>query len=129
MNNKTLADQTEAMLNKMTEELKKFDDPTVDETQKIMGLPKKYWLRHDEIMKDLDEQILATKKPVIIIQGENDLKCPMELLKERESMYRKNPQVKIIYVPFTTHLLYTTFQVFSYGIVDAIWENSRSGAK
>lgn len=107
----------------------KIHDDAVPEDTFLSGASKKFFLRWNELTANMDEKIVGTKKPTLIVQGDKDLLCPVELLKEREKIYKLNPNVSIVYIRNMRHDLHDfVFGLFKSDLVDAIWEH-RSAAE
>ncbi len=102
-------------------------DPKVPPSQKLMGASKKFYLRSNELTKDMVGKIRALRIPTLIIQGDKDLKCIPAVLLKAKPMLEKNPHVRVKMVKHMTHeLLVSGLIIFEEDVPKLIWAHRQA---
>lgn len=119
-----MVDKTRAVMKDYEALFEKIHDDTVPDETFLSGASKRFYLRWNELTARMDEKIVGSKRPTLIIQGDKDLLCPVELVREKEALYKINPRISIVYIKNMRHDLHDiVFGLFKSGLVDAIWEH------
>jgi len=117
-------EKTRAVLKDYEALFAKIHDEAVPDETFLSGASKRFYLRWNELTANMDEKIVGTKTPTLIVQGDKDLLCPVELVREKEALYTINPRISIVYIKNMRHDLHDfVFGLFKPALVDAIWEH------
>lgn len=74
--------------------------------KQVVGTPADFWLHWQERSMDTPEKFIQMESPVLIVNGTEDLKVPVNLLKEKESFLQQKEDLEILYLPGVGHELY-----------------------
>ena len=119
-----MVEKTRALLKDYEALFEKIHDDAVPDETFLSGASKRFYLRWNELTARMDEKIVGSDRPTLIIQGDKDLLCPVEIVKEKEDLYKINPRISIVYIKNMRHDLHDfVFGLFKPALVDAIWEH------
>ena len=71
-------------------------------------------------------KIRAVRIPTLIIQGDEDVKCILAVLKKLQPALQKNPKVRVAFVADMTHPMLNRYTgTFETKVVALIWADRR----
>ena len=104
----TIVEETKKMIEQTVEAKKKLDDKTYTSSDSFMGASYEFYAQYMEMQKDPVKDFVNVEKPVLIINGKEDLKTPYPLILANQDKMLQNPNIRIEYLDETGHEMYLT---------------------
>lgn len=94
-------------IKKQAEEAKnKFESGNYSDSDTFLGADFRFYAGWMNLQKDPVKDFINSEKKILILNGENDLKTPYPLIKEKENVLLQNKNITVKYLQNTIHEMY-----------------------
>jgi hypothetical protein len=98
--------QMKAFLREVEQTFAMIDNGIFPSGGYVVGVTLAFYSQLQELTKNIKDDILEAKPPILIINGTKDMLCPVELLREWESYLKIKPNLEVVYIDNMVHQMY-----------------------
>jgi len=113
-------DQYTLMRDALKSQFDLLQSGSISEDNYIMGATPEYFRRWKKLTENTPQDIAAMTIPVLIINGTADMKCPVQDLKNYESILKKNKDLEVYIIDNMIHELIDQQLNFEYKVTEKI---------